>query len=101
LAAFIPKVARIFIAQNASLFRTLPNGYWSIVFQILKISKVLSLEASSIRTISKLDSFVQQASDEVNNIFFFILAQTITDIESVLAVVFLGLAKANFPKTPK
>jgi hypothetical protein len=38
--------------------------------------------------------------DEVNNIFFFILAQTITDIESVLAVV-LGLAKANFPKTPK
>jgi hypothetical protein len=62
---------------------------------------VLSLEASSIRTISKLDSFVQQASDEVNNIFFFILAQTITDIESVLAVVFLGLAKANFPKTPK
>jgi hypothetical protein len=47
---------------------------------------VLSLDASSIRTISKLDSFVQQASDEVNNIFLFILAHTITDIESVLAV---------------
>jgi hypothetical protein len=46
--------------------------------------------ASSIRTISKLDSFVQ-ASDEVNNIFSSFL-QTITDIESVLAVV-LGFGK--------
>jgi hypothetical protein len=43
-------------------FGLLPNGYWSIVFKSSKISKVLSLEASSIRTISKLDSFVQQAS---------------------------------------
>jgi hypothetical protein len=60
---------------------------------------VLSLEASSsIRTISKLDSFVQQASDEVNNIFLFILAQTITDIESVLAVVFVVWRKQIFRK---
>jgi hypothetical protein len=52
--------------------------------------------ASSIRTISKLDSFVQ-ASDEVNNIFSSFL-HTITDIESVLAVV-LGFGKKQIQNT--
>jgi hypothetical protein len=64
LAAFIPKVRRIFISPKCLvIFELLPNGYLDIVFQSLQNIQVPSLEASSIKTISKSGSSVQQVAE--------------------------------------